>query len=337
MACIAGSEAGRHFKGPEIVMDALRERIYAFLRVSLTHPSPEVQFLEQTAEDGFKRSLIQFPAPDGEPIKAYLFEPEGLAPRGAILALHQHNSQWELGKSEIAGLTGDPFQAFGPALASRGVTVLAPDCIGFESRLRSAGWGSSLVPSLRKTHSTPEGWLHYYNQMAHRLVSGDLLMRKLLQDSAAALSVLQILAKVNHSGVIGHSFGGSLALFLAALDTRISFCCASGSVCSYRHKLANQTAIEMSLIIPGFSKQFDFEDLLRCIAPRRILVVSSEGDPFSADAGVLVRCARPAFEELGRSDHLEHLHTSSGHALDRLRFEAIVGWAAKQANRSSHI
>jgi dienelactone hydrolase len=318
-------------------MDTLRERIQAFLRVSLTHPPPEIQYLGRAAGDGFTRSLVQFPAPDGEQIEAYLFQPTDPKPHGAILALHQHNSQWELGKSEIAGLTGDPFQAFGPALASRGVTVLAPDCIGFESRLGGVGWGTSLVPPLRKTDSTPEGWLHYYNQMAHRLVSGDLLMRKLLEDSATALSVLQILAKVDHSGVIGHSFGGSLALFLAALETRISFCCANGSVCSYRHKMANQTAIEMSLIIPGFSAQFDFEDLLRCIAPRRIFVVSSEDDPFSADAEDLVRCARPAFEELGRTDHLEHLHTSSGHALDQLRFEAIVGWAAKQANCSSLI
>jgi len=313
-------------------MYSLRERIQQFLNVSFTHSAPEAEFLSRQQEDGFTRSLIRYTASDGEPIDAFLFQPTGLEPRGAILSLHQHNSQWQIGKSEIAGLTGDPFQAFGPALARRGVTVLAPDSIGFESRIKTAGWGISLAPSLKKTRSTAEGWLQYYNQMAHRLVSGDLLMRKVLDDSAVGLSVLHALTNVSSPGVVGHSFGGSAALFLSALDARVAYCCASGSVCSYRRKLADYTALEMSLIIPGFARQFDFDDLLRCIAPRRVLVVSSDDDPISADAAELVGNARLTFEEQGCADHLQHLHTSGGHALDKERFESIVEWMVAQTS-----
>jgi len=49
-------------------------------------------------------------------VPALLLVPEH--PCGAgVVALHQHNSQWHLGKSEVAGLAGEPLQAFGPALA----------------------------------------------------------------------------------------------------------------------------------------------------------------------------------------------------------------------------
>src|SRR5580704_8078889 len=127
-------------------MDSLRESIKSFLKISPAHPLPEVRLGDQTQDDGFTRRLIGYPAPDGDQIEAFLFQPASGPPRGAVLALHQHNSQWGIGKSEIAGLVGDPFQAFGPALARRGITVLAPDAIGFESRLNRAGWGTSLAP-----------------------------------------------------------------------------------------------------------------------------------------------------------------------------------------------
>ncbi len=285
-------------RGSGIAVNSLRARIRSFLRLPLTHPPPEVQFAGQEAEDGYTRSLIRYAARDGEPIEAFLFLPVGVEATGAILALHQHNSQWEIGKSEVAGLCGDPLQAFGSALARHGAMVLAPDAIGFESRTKTAGWGTSLAPSLRKAHSTSEGWLQYYNQMAHRLVTGDLLMRKVIEDCAAALSVLHRLSESTRLGVVGHSFGGSVALFLAALDKRVAYCCASGSACSYRRKLADRTALEMSLIIPGFCEHFDFDDLLRCIAPRKIFVVSATDDPLSADAADLVHSAMPAFEKL---------------------------------------
>lgn len=316
-------------------MDSVRQHIRSFLKVSLTHPPLEVEFGSRTAEDGFARSEICYALPDGEKIAAFLFEPIGSPHIGAIVALHQHNGQWEIGKSEIAGLAGDPLQAFGPALARRGVTVLAPDCIGFESRLQRATWGTSLAPSLRKAHSTPEGWLQYYNLMAHRIVAGDLLIRKILKDSAAAISVLQSLTGSQHIGVVGHSFGGSTALFLAALDTRVSFCCASGSVCSYRRKLADHTALEMSLIIPGVIAQFDFEELVCCVAPRRIFVVSSEDDPLSADAEDVFCGAMVEFERLNCPTHIEHLRTPGGHALDHRRFDAIVDWLTVQAGALS--
>jgi dienelactone hydrolase len=305
-------------------IDSVRERIRSLLRLSPPSTRLPVTIVTEAVDDGFSRSLIKYVAPDRDQIEAFLFQPIGKKSRGAVLALHQHNSQWTMGKSEIAGLVGDPLQAFGPALALQGLTVLAPDSIGFESRLMAAGSGINLAPPLLRPHSTPEGWLQYYNQMAYRLVQGDLLIRKVLDDCASALSVL-----LNYSddpGVIGHSFGGIAALFLSALDTRVAYACSSGAACSFRHKFDHGTGLEMSLIIPSFTQHFEITDLIRCIAPRSMLIVSAEDDPQSADAVDLVREALPVFEEHHCAGHLQHLRVPGPHALDRRRFEAIVGW-----------
>jgi dienelactone hydrolase len=63
-----------------------------------------------------------------------LLVPDGAGPFAAVLVHHQHNSEWHLGKSEVAGLAGYPLRACGPALARAGLVVLAPDAVGFEDR-----------------------------------------------------------------------------------------------------------------------------------------------------------------------------------------------------------
>jgi dienelactone hydrolase len=311
-------------------IDSLRESVADLIGLPPASPTPAVEIVERQSCDGYVRSLLHYSAPDGDPIAAFLFDPIDGSPHADVVALHQHNSQWTIGKSEVAGLSGDPFQAFAPALARRGVRVLAPDAIGFESRFQSSGAGAELAPMLTRPGGTAEGWLQYYNQMAHRLVLGDLLMRKLLLDSRAAVSVLVGAGQTagRPIGVLGHSLGGVLSLFLAAFDTRLAFACASGAVCSFRHKLSHGTGLDMSLVIPGIVRRFDIDDLIRCVAPRRLLVVSSDADPLSADAAELVRNARPAFESNGCPDRLEHRRFEGAHALDQERFEAIVDWTA---------
>jgi len=308
-------------------MDALRAEIGALLGWARPTLAPAPVVRGEVVHADVVRRLITYTAADGEVIQAFLFEPTS-APRAAVVVLHQHNSDWSLGKSEVAGLAGDPLQAFGPVLARKGLTVLAPDALGFESRRRSAdsSTGVAVPPLARET--PPGDWVQYYNHAMHRIVRGELLMSKLLSDVASGVAALQVLVPTESIGIAGHSFGGNVALFAAALDTRLTFAVSSGSICSFRHKLAHGTALEMALIIPGFASRFDLDDLLLCVAPRKILVVSGDDDPLSADATAVVTRARSAFAELGVPDHLNHVRAQGGHALDRTRFQAIVDWLA---------
>jgi hypothetical protein len=197
--------------------------------------------------------------------------------------------------------------------------------------MKAVNEGIALAPRLARAYGTAEGWLQYYNQMAHRLVVGDLLIRKILEDCADGLSVLQSICGSPRLGVIGHSFGGIAALFLAALDTRVAFACTSGAMGSLRKKLASGTGLEMSLVIPGFLQRFDMDDMLRCVAPRKIFVVSSESDPYTADADEVVANAQSAFREWHCERHLLHLRVPGLHALDQQRADAMVEWMLSEA------
>lgn len=298
---------------------ALREDIRNALRLA---PAPETvdrEVIETHQEQGYTRSLIHYEGDEGDAIPAYLLKPSGPGPFPAVQIHHQHASQRHLGKSEVCGLAGDPRQAFGPALARRGVVVLAADSICFEDRRRN------------RTGTEPdadEDVAQHYNEMSYRLVQGDTLMRKVLDDAQRGLSILRQDPIVNHEkiGLLGHSYGGTTTLFQAALDERVRFACSSGAASSYQAKIAHRIGLEMSLVIPGFARRFDLHDLIRCIAPRRLLITSASEDVFSMDADQVVEGGREAYERAGRKARLDHFSYEGDHALTWERFEAIIEW-----------
>ena len=265
--------------------------------------------------DGYDRERIEYPGLEGDPIPAFLFTPHGRAARGGVVVFHQHNGEFHFGKSEVARLVGDPCQAFGPALARAGLVVLAPDSISFEDR--RAG--------VRGVEPDPHDWLQHYNAMSYRLLQGDLLMRKCLDDAQRALGVLLQLGGVDprRVGVAGHSYGGTTALYHAALDPRCRFAAISGAVCSLATRQREGTGILLFEAVPGLARDLDHHDLLAAIGPRPALVVSGTQDKYSRDADAVV--ARVA------GDFITALRVDGGHALDPERFDAIVEWIVAQA------
>lgn len=284
--------------------------------LGLARPSPvDHRVLEAVPTEIGARDLIEYEGAEGDPIRAFVFRPER-EPVGAVVVFHQHAGAFHLGKSEVAGLAGEPLQAFGPALAARGWLVLAPDAITFEDR-RAHTTG---------TEPTEGDWLQHYNAMADRLVDGDILLRKVLDDAQRAVSVLADLAasdlpqEASGVGVMGHSYGGTTALYLAAVDARVRFACVSGALCSFGTRREAGTGLNMAEVVPGLRTWLRVSDLVRAIAPRDLFVVSATDDPYSADAdAVIARSGTPG---------VAHLRVEGEHALDRERFDAIVDWVA---------
>lgn len=280
-------------------------------RLGLADPVPmEFQRGEVEAFDGFDRERIEYRGLEGDLIPAFLFTPTGRDALGGVVVFHQHNGEFHFGKSEVAGEVGDAFQAFGPALARRGLAVLAPDAITFEDR-RGAVQG--VEPDYYD-------WLQHYNAMSYRLLDGDLLMRKCLDDAQRALSVLLQAAEMDarRVGVAGHSYGGYTALYHAAVDARCRFACISGAVCSFGTRRREGTGIVLFEAVPGLARQIDTHDVLSAIGPRPTMVVSGTGDKYSRDADQVVAKAA--------GDFITELRVDRGHALDRERFHAIVEW-----------
>lgn len=260
--------------------------------------------------DGFDRTRIEYQGLEGDPIPAFLFTPRDRKLLGGVVVFHQHNGEFHFGKSEVAGDVGSTFQAFGPALARRGLAVLAPDSITFEDR-RGAVMG---------TEPDYYDWLQHYNAMSYRMLNGDLLMRKCLDDAQRALSVLLEATGVDECkvGVAGHSYGGYTALYHAAVDARCRFACISGAVCSFERRLREGTGITLFETVPGLAREIDAHDLLSAIGPRPAMVVSGSGDKYSRDADEVVAKVVGSF--------ITELRVDRGHALDQERFDAIVDW-----------
>jgi dienelactone hydrolase len=311
------------FGGSATDPETLRTDIGAFLQFSIPDRKPTVRIHETVQADGYKRLSIGFGAPDGDTISAYLLMPAGTGPFPAVIAHHQHNGERHLGKSEVCGLAGNQLQAFGPSLARSGLVVLAPDSICFEDRRRQ-------MRGLQRDPKSGTDWLQHYNEMAYRLLLGDLLMRKVLVDSASGVSLLAALDEVDPSqiGIIGHSYGGNTVLFHAALDVRLRFACSSGAASTYATKMASDTGIEEAGVIPGFVKHWDIQDLVACIAPRPLLLVSATEDPYSVDAPDVEAGGRWGYAAKGAESALKHLRFEGGHDLTPDRFHAITNWVS---------
>ena len=280
-------------------------------RLGLAEPARvEVERGEVQSFDGFDREQIEYRGLEDDRIPAFLFTPKERETLGGAVVFHQHNGEFQFGKSEVAGIKGDAFQAFGPALARRGLAVLAPDAITFEDR-RGAVQGTE--PDLHD-------WLQHYNAMSHRLLQGDLLMRKCLDDAQRALSVLLQTTGINeaHVGVAGHSYGGTTALYHAAVDARCAFACISGAVCSFETRLREGTGILLFETVPGLARQLGHHDLLAAIGPRPAMVVSGTQDKYSRDADEVVGKVAGNF--------ITELRVERGHALEQERFDAMVEW-----------
>jgi dienelactone hydrolase len=280
-------------------------------RLGLANPvSAEFQRGDVVQFDGFNRERIEYRGLEDDLIPAFLFTPRNRKTLGGVLVFHQHNGEFHFGKSEVAGDVGDTFQAFGPELARRGLAVLAPDAITFEDR-RGAVQG---------TEPDYYDWLQHYNAMSYRMLEGDLLMRKCLDDAQRALSVLLQATEIDESrvGVAGHSYGGYTALYHAAVDKRCRFACISGAVCSFERRRREDTGITLFETVPGLARQIDTHDVLAAIGPRPTMVVSGSQDKYSRDADEVVAKVGGGF--------ITELRVDRGHALDQERFDAIVEW-----------
>lgn len=286
-------------------------------RLALAEPVP-VNFrrLDLTDGDGFRRERIEYEGLEGDTIPAFLFTPTNRPTLGGVVVFHQHNGEFHFGKSEVAGDVGDQYQAFGPALAQRGVAVLAPDAITFEDR-RGAVQG--VEPEFRD-------WVRHYNAMAYRLLDGDTLMRKCLDDAQRALTVLLQATQVDASriGVAGHSYGGYTSLYHAAVDARCRFACISGAVCTFATRRREDTGFTLFETVPGLAREIDTHDLLAAIGPRPTFVVSGTEDKYSRDADDVVA-------KVG-GDFITELRVTRGHALDQERFDAIVAWLVERVS-----
>ncbi len=299
-----------------------KDEIQKFLDIEI-HSSPiPFEILETEEFEEFDRQLISYLGSENGEIRAFLFIPTKKKIIGSILVHHQHNGERHLGKSEVAGIAGDQFQHFCPALATKGIVTLAPDSICFEDRRKN-------MKGILEDPDPDNDWLQHYNELCYRILRGSSLMKKVIEDSSIAISLLSNhdLTKDHTIGILGHSYGGNTVIFHSPFDKRIKLSCSSGAVCSYKTKFGHDTGIEMAEVIPGFTEKYDVDDLLKMINPRKLLILSAESDQYARDAKGIYNKIKSDFDDL---NSIVLKYYEGDHPLDKQRFDDIIHWFVQE-------
>lgn len=274
--------------------------------------------LESGPRDGYRIESLDYQVEPGERVPAVLLVPDGVdaaRPAAAVAVWHQHNGEWHLGKSEPAGLAGNPMHHTGAALAQEGYVVLCPDAVCFEER-RS--------PRLKN------GDYERFEFLRH-VVAGRSLAWKNVLDMRRAIDVLASRPEVipGRIGCYGHSMGSIHTWLVGPWDERLK--CLVGNCC-----LPTYAAIErMRLLhcfpafIPGIHPYGDTPDIAALVAPRPLLLNFGELDSGSplpeVRAGVETIAA--AYRAAGRPDAFAaFIEPGVGHELSPAMWTRTREW-----------
>ncbi len=206
---------------------------------------------------------------------AYLFIPKtnknGKMP--AIVAIHQDDVNFHIGKSEPEGIMGDSTMYYGKELFERGYVVICPDrYYHVERRKTCQDWGDlSQIDYERDMYS-------WFKRNGVLLSEGRNFWGKEAYDLSRAVDVLVSLPEVdaNKIGAIGHSAGANVMSFFVFFDSRVKASvanCGTSEINSYwEYNLPGR--LFGSFAMPNSVRLgIDTHDFIGKIAPRAYFII----------------------------------------------------------------
>jgi dienelactone hydrolase len=276
-----------------------------------TWPAPgdlDVQTREIMPQDGYSIHSLTYAAERHDRVPALLLVPEGQRkkPLPAIAVWHQHNGQWHLGKSEPAGLAGDPMHHTGAALARAGFVVLCPDALCFEERQDPTG---QLVGGDFERFE----FLRY-------VVAGKCMAWKNILDMRRAIDLLSSRPEVDPKriGCYGHSMGSTHTWLVGPWEPRLK--CLVGNCCLPTYAAIHRRRLLHCFpnFIPGLLPHGDTPDMAALIAPRRLHFNFGEHDPGSPIEEVrqAIATIAAAYDKAGVPENFTYfIEERTGHVL----------------------
>ncbi len=277
-------------------------------------PFPEsnpliIQQRDSIRKDGYRIESLTYEVEPGDRIFALLLVPDNVTasrPAPGIAVWHQHNGEYHLGKSEPAGLAGNPMHHTGVALVKEGYVVLCPDALCFEERQDPTG-------------KLKDGKYERFEFLRH-VVRGRSLAWKNILDMRRAIDLLCDRPEVlkDKIGCYGHSMGSTHAWLIGPLEPRLK--CIIGNCC-----LPTYEAIEEEHLlhcfpnfVPGWKKYGDTPEIAALIAPRALhlnLGEKDSGSPIESATRGVQRIAE-VYKKAGVPDKFSFfIEPDTGHVL----------------------
>ena len=304
----------------------LRAQLIECLGGPWPQPCPLNSELRETIQkDGYRIESLSYEVEPGDRVPAMLLIPDQVSeadPAPAIAVWHQHAGQYHLGKSEPAGLAGDPMHHTGAALAKEGYVVLCPDALCFEERQDPEG-------KLKRGNYERFEFLRY-------IVNGKCMAWKNILDMRRAIDFLASRREVDAErlGCYGHSMGSTHTWLVGPHEPRLKAlvgnCCLPTYAAIHDSKLLHC----FPNFVPGWQPFGDTPAMAGLIAPRALHLNLGETDGGSpiAHAKAGVAQIENAYVAAGAADKFSaFVEPGTGHVL------SPTMWAKTRAFFAKHL
>lgn len=290
------------------------------------------QHLHAIDRPGYREEQVLFYSEPGVAVPCSVLIPRSVPPPyRPVIALHGHGGDGTrlilghtCGDEEAAQLRGYNYD-YARQLALHGFMVFAPV---------QRALGDRNEPDL--AYRTGTGLQQKSCEMAARV---GLLLGKTL----VGLRVWDVIRTVDYVrsrpeplaegiGCLGFSGGGTVALYAAALDDRLSVAVVDGAFCTYRDSIMCSCHC-LDNYLPGILRYADVGDIGGLIAPRPFLVEHGTEDNVFPIEGVRQACrdaARP-YALLGQGDRFRSAFFRGGHRFGgREAFRWLGRWLGRE-------
>jgi len=268
-------------------------------------------------------NTVRMPVSFGDNVRGNIYyNPTIKAPAPVVIWLHPYS--YHSGYNEGYGVQGTTLYH---RLAQEGFVVLAYDQVGFGLRLLEG----------RDFYKKYPKWSSLGRMIYDVRTAVDFLL-----DGKGRTKGMMPPIQKEHICVLGYALGGMVGLYATALDERItgvaSFCGftplrtdTDGKLTGGNRRLWQWHALQPILgLFHGSEHEipYDFDDVLKLIAPRPCLIVSPKRDR-EADFNDVVQCvkkARTTWEGEGRTEALTHLTPDDINRFQKDQHAVFLQW-----------
>ncbi len=297
------------------------------LRCPVEQGNLDVRVAFEGDGNGFVERRLVFSAEPGADVPCHLLLPaDSEPPFPVMICLQGHNTGMHisLGRAKFDGdnetIAGD--RDFAVQAVRQGFAALVMEQRGFGERRDRRPAGLARYAGVAEVD---DNRTCKHAAMAALLVGRTLLGERVF-DLRRACDLIETLDGVDTERifVLGHSGGGTVAWYGAAVEPRIRgailascFATVESSIGSIDHCVDNY--------LPGMLEWFDYADLAGAIAPRPALVVMGKDDPIFPHDGVQAAFDQAAaiYDAAGAADAVRLVFGDGGH-----RFYAEPAWPA---------